>query len=750
MLSARRAFFAGTASNSSIPTSASVATAPMTGRPHLGARRPPSLRQPLTAAPDSTSDASGHGTGRGPACVVLAAGRSRRLRTRHGPKPLAPVLGLSLLERTIVTAAEADLSVFYVVTGFDADRVERHCADLGRRHGLTVVPIRSEHWRAGNGASTLAASQFCRDDDFVLLMGDHLFDPELVRILVAAGRHDDLVACADFRIGTRRGAQARDATKLQIDAGRIVAIGKDLDEYNAYDAGIFWCSPTLFSALESSIRDGDASLAGGIRHLAHAGRARALDIGDRYWLDVDTRPQLRDAKALLRQGLGKPEDGFIARTINRPISTRLVTPALLRLLPSITPIEVSFLGVLAGALAGLLFFLGLPVGAGIVVMLASILDGSDGEIARLKRSASSLGRYVDAVFDRYADALILVGASGYAWSDTSEQWMSVATWRVLVVLVATLAITGHLMVSYTSARAVVDLGHRYHGSLISAGRGRDLRLFVMALGGVLAIIDPISVLMALGIIAALSNGTVAARLWVSWRQVRRPVPDVTAVIFDLDGTLADTMPLLTRIATEALEKRGLSPDEARQRYLETVGLDFASQLEEIFPGDPANEQTAADFEDEKRAGILSAPLFPDTVEMLSFLSQRNIKCFAASSTTPDLVAGYLAHTGLDQMLDDWTGYARDFDKRAQVEFLVRTHDLDPRRVLFVADAPRDFGLVESCLVPFVGVRSTFGPKEFRSRGLDSVADLGQLMHRWTEAEALVRRVAPSEASSVTR
>jgi transposase len=44
--------------------------------------------------------------------MILAAGSASRLPVGGGPKPLVPVLGLPLLERTIVTAYEAALSKF--------------------------------------------------------------------------------------------------------------------------------------------------------------------------------------------------------------------------------------------------------------------------------------------------------------------------------------------------------------------------------------------------------------------------------------------------------------------------------------------------------------------------------------------------------------------------------------------------------------------------------------------------------------
>ena len=52
-----------------------------------------------------------------------------------------------------------------------------------------------------------------------------------------------------------------------------------------------------------------------------------------------------------------------------------------------------------------------------MVALASILDGSDGEIARLKQQRSPFGGYFDAVLDRYADTAMLATAAVFAWRE---------------------------------------------------------------------------------------------------------------------------------------------------------------------------------------------------------------------------------------------------------------------------------------------------------------------------------------------
>ena len=98
---------------------------------------------------------------------------------------------------------------------------------------------------------------------------------------------------------------------------------------------------------------------------------------------------------------------------------------------------------------------------------------------------------------------------------------------------------------------------------------------------------------------------------------------IRAVIFDFDGTTANTMPFLTDLAVKLItEKYNISKYEAKKRYLETTGIDFECQLELIFPNHPINHEVATTFESKKWKVFSLIQFFP----MLSlFLSISGIK-----------------------------------------------------------------------------------------------------------------------------
>ncbi len=671
-------------------------------------------------------------------CLILAAGSGSRLTGEGASKPLVPVAGLPLIERTIATAQRAGFADFYVVTGYNAPALEAFLSELSSRRNLSITPIRNPNWEAGNGTSLLAARE-ALDGNFILLMADHIFEEDiLTRLSRETLENGEVILAADFDVTRDPPVDPDEVTRVLTAEGRIVDIGKGIGRYNAYDTGIFLCSPEVFAAAEESARNGDGSLSGGIRRMAERGRARVFDVQGRSWMDIDTPRDLEKAERLLYGALTKPHDGLISRTLNRRLSIGLITPLLLRIRPTITPNQVSALSFAIGLVATLCFFLQQAVLGGVAIQLASVVDGCDGEIARLKVAQSPFGGFLDAVLDRYSDSFILFGMFYFSW--TSEATAALFG-PFLILATSILAVSGNLMVSYTSAKSVSDLGYRYAGRWIAAGRGRDWRLFVLFLGGILAWVHPMSVLLATGVIAIVSNAIVLQRMRISWRHSRRPSPlmgaEPKAIIFDLDGTLADTMPFLTDLAVELISEHYAVPrDVARQRYRETTGMDFAAQLERIFPDHPKNPDIARAFESRKYRGVLDHPVFPDALAALLHFKSRDVRRFVCSSTKQEILTEYVSANKIDHLLDGCFGQRAGLDKGQQVELILEEHHLEPGEVLFVGDSLLDWDFIKDKGVRFLGVRRTFDEQDFQQRGLLSVQDLTALANLWEQSPML--------------
>ena len=120
--------------------------------------------------------------------VILAAGEGSRL-ARHGkgqPKPGVPLLGLSLSERTVLTCMDAGIRRFVVVLGHEKEWVRSHFERIAAARDCESSFAEAPDWRLGNGASTLVAAKVVGDSSFLLVMVDHLVDPQLIREVCSA------------------------------------------------------------------------------------------------------------------------------------------------------------------------------------------------------------------------------------------------------------------------------------------------------------------------------------------------------------------------------------------------------------------------------------------------------------------------------------------------------------------------------------------------------------------------------------
>jgi phosphatidylglycerophosphate synthase len=127
---------------------------------------------------------------------------------------------------------------------------------------------------------------------------------------------------------------------------------------------------------------------------------------------------IRTAEQRLLRGLIKESDGFVVRHVDRPISLQITR----RLAPTgITPTQVTLLSIAIG-LIGALCFLSAQwawqtIGA-LLFLLHSIVDGCDGELARLKFQETRSGGLLDFWGDNIVHAAVF-GCIGIGWTLSS-------------------------------------------------------------------------------------------------------------------------------------------------------------------------------------------------------------------------------------------------------------------------------------------------------------------------------------------
>jgi CDP-L-myo-inositol myo-inositolphosphotransferase len=457
-------------------------------------------RQTLDA--DRTAEGRGHPR----VGVILAAGRSSRLAdvTGHGSKAVLRVGGISLLERAIRTLLAAGIERVVVIVGHQAGPV----ATVARRSAPgRVQTVYAEGWELGNGVSLSAAeSRVAGEGLFLLITADHVFGDGALEPLVRAGRPSVLV---DHEPDPAAWAEG---TRVRLHEERAVAFSKDLGD-PAIDCGAFLLPTEVFAAHRRALAHHDASLAGAVTGLALRVplTAVALPPGS-WWQDVDTPEDLRRVSRLLRRSLTKDADGPVSRYLNRPVSTRIsMGVAHLPIHPDVVSVLACLVAV-AGAWA---LWTGRGIAGAVLVMLASILDGVDGEIARLQVRTSPGGALLDGVLDRVADAAVIAGLGAWALADGGSGRAAIG--------LAVAATTGSMLSMATKDR-ITALGippapERWISFLLG---GRDARLLEISVCAALG-----RPMLALAVVTLTSLLSLAARLLLTRSTLRGAWPGPT-------------------------------------------------------------------------------------------------------------------------------------------------------------------------------------------------------------------------------
>jgi len=96
--------------------------------------------------------------------LIIAAGKGSRLKslTIVEPKPLIQLLGLSLIERIILTARQAGIDEFVIVIGYLEEKIKDKLGD-GKRYGVKITYIENLEWQRGNGVSVLKVKEFLEE-----------------------------------------------------------------------------------------------------------------------------------------------------------------------------------------------------------------------------------------------------------------------------------------------------------------------------------------------------------------------------------------------------------------------------------------------------------------------------------------------------------------------------------------------------------------------------------------------------------
>ncbi|MCE7698962.1 MAG: NTP transferase domain-containing protein, partial [Methanobacterium paludis] len=183
--------------------------------------------------------------------VILTAGEGTRMRplTITRPKTMLKVGGKPILQYNVEALRDAGVKDISMVVGYHEDVIKEHFKD-GSDLGVNITYLTQKE-RLGTAHAIGKASNIV-DEEFIVLNGDIIVDPELINSLIGRYNHGDassILVLTEVEDPSPFGV-------VELEGDRITnIIEKPTPEEapsNLINAGIYIFNPLIFDAIEKT------------------------------------------------------------------------------------------------------------------------------------------------------------------------------------------------------------------------------------------------------------------------------------------------------------------------------------------------------------------------------------------------------------------------------------------------------------------------------------------------------------------
>jgi phosphoglycolate phosphatase-like HAD superfamily hydrolase len=199
-------------------------------------------------------------------------------------------------------------------------------------------------------------------------------------------------------------------------------------------------------------------------------------------------------------------------------------------------------------------------------------------------------------------------------------------------------------------------------------------------------------------------------------------------VFDLDGTLIDSMEACGRIFAELVSPSGVDGDEARAFYYDTTGSPMREQFRAILGmnGGNVRDETIESLRREFDARFLAEDfrMFPGAWTLLARLVGRGTTLFLSSACADACVAKRLLAGDFGGFFRLALGSTAVPKGIAHLDRFAASLGTAPAqfgpRAFFVGDGEADMRIAKTCGMHAIGVEGTVSAERLRQAGADRI------------------------------
>lgn len=206
-----------------------------------------------------------------------------------------------------------------------------------------------------------------------------------------------------------------------------------------------------------------------------------------------------------------------------------------------------------------------------------------------------------------------------------------------------------------------------------------------------------------------------------------------AIVFDLDGTLLNSIPILSKLAGKLMkEELGIPQEIGERMYKETSGMPFFRQLRrihfDVFQTE-LEEDRARELNEKYQAmvdrNLRKFEFFPDVLKNLPLLSE-DFFLFVSTSTPQRRLDKILGLNKVRKYFKAALGLESGFEKEKHFKFIEDVFDLKREELIFVGDTPYDYEVGSKNGILTILRSGTFSREELLKLTLFVIKDFNEL------------------------